>query len=191
MYFYFGGKLIWTINANEFQEEDIKRGWNLEYFEWFADWLLEKIVFEISNLKEDVNAYNEYIRQNLPWSKRLGKIRRKDFWEIMGTDTIRPDIKLGGELIEKLKTAVSEMRENQLPLLSEMTANKFFSICEICYDANNYFKNQKKSLSPRDKYLSMADGRDAGLRDIDGDSPEAFNEWYHSGSRMGAHPWEI
>jgi hypothetical protein len=29
------------------------------------------------------------------------------------------------------------------------------------------------------------------LRDIDGDSPKAFKEWYHSGSSAGAHPWEI
>jgi hypothetical protein len=191
LYFYFGGKLIWTINTNEFQGEDTRESWNLDYFERFAGWLLEKIVDETNKLKEDVDAYNAYIQQNLPWSKRLGKIRRRDFWEIVGTETFRPDINLGDEQIEKLKVAVSEMKEKQLPLLSEMTANLFFRVCEICYDANNYFKNQKKSLSPRDKYLSMADGRDAGLRDIDGDSPEAFNEWYHSGSRMGAHPWEI
>ena len=37
----------------------------------------------------------------------------------------------------------------------------------------------------------MSDGRDAGLRDIDADSPIAFSEWYHSGRVLGAHPWEI
>ncbi len=64
-----------------------------------------------------------------------------------------------------------------------MTANMFFRICEICYDANNYFNNQKKVLTPLEKYLEMADGRDAGLRNIDGDSPEAFYEWYHGAGK--------
>jgi hypothetical protein len=101
LYFYFGGKLIWTINTNEFQGEDTRESWNLDYFERFAGWLLEKIVDETNKLKEDVDAYNAYIQQNLPWSKRLGKIRRRDFWEIVGTETFRPDINLG---INKLKS---------------------------------------------------------------------------------------
>ena len=72
-----------------------------------------------------------------------------------------------------------------------MTANTFFRFCEICYDANDYFKNSDETLTPLQKYLKMADGRDAGLRNIEGDSPGAFHQWYHSGERMGAHPWEI
>jgi len=191
LYFYFGGKLLWTVKENEFREEDATTGWNLEYYERFAGWLFEKITNETEKLKKDADAYNSYIQQNLSWSKRLGKIRRKDFWEIMGSETIRPDLKLGNELIEKLKMAVTRTKENQFPLLPEMTANLYFRVCEIGYDANGYFKNSAEILSPRDKYLSFADGRDAGLRDIDGDSPEAFKEWYNSGSRMGAHPWEI
>jgi hypothetical protein len=191
LYFYFGGKLLWTVKENEFPEEDAKTGWNLEFYERFAGWLLERITDETNKLKKDANAYNSYIQQNLAWTKRLGKIHRKDFWEIMGTETIRPDLKLGNERIEKLKMAVTHIRENQFPLLPEMTSSLYFRVCETGYDANGYFKNRAEVLSPRDKYLSFADGRDAGLRDIDGDSPEAFNEWYHSGSRMGAHPWEI
>jgi hypothetical protein len=109
----------------------------------------------------------------------------------MGDETIRPDIKLGDELIEKLKKAVNHTKKNQFTLLPEMTANLYFRVCEMCYDANGYFKNKADTLSPRDKYLSFADGRDASLRDIDGDSPEAFSEWYHGGKRIGAHPWEI
>jgi hypothetical protein len=191
LYFYFGGKLLWTVNENEFREEEAKTGWNLEFYERFARRLLEKITDETEKLKKDADAYNSYIEQNLAWSKRLGKIRRKDFWEIMGTETIRPDLKLGPELIEKLKMAVAHTKENQFPCLPEMTANLYFRVCEVGYDANGYFKYSAETLSPRDKYLSFADGRDAGLRDIDGDSPEAFNEWYNSGNRMGTHPWEI
>lgn len=191
LYFYFGGKLLWTIPENDFQEESEKRYWDSEYYERFAGWLLEKITLEIIKLREDVRTYNLHIQENLPWSKRFGKILRNDYWEILGTETIRPDISLGAEMIEKFKRAVNEKKESQLPLLDEMTANFYFRGCEICYDANDYFINKVGTLTPRDKYLSFADGRDAGLRDIEGDSPEAFTEWYFGGSRMGAHPWEI
>ena len=37
----------------------------------------------------------------------------------------------------------------------------------------------------------MADGRDAGLRNIEGNAQRAVHAWYHSGERLGAHPWEI
>jgi len=71
-------------------------------------------------------------------------------------------------------------------LLTEITANTFYRFCEICYDANDYFKNSNETLTPLQKYLKMADGRDAGLRNIEGDSPGAFHEWYHNTGRMGA-----
>jgi len=87
-------------------------------------------------------------------------------------------------LVEEVKSENTDHQE-------EMTANRFFSMCEICYDANGYFKNAKEPLSPREKYINMSDGRDAGLRNIDPYSPEAFYEWYHCGGTLGAHPWEI
>lgn len=114
-----------------------------------------------------------------------------DFWDILGDETFRPDIGLGMELIEKLKVAVGGTVKGEPELLDEMTSGEFIRLCEICYEANNYFKNQDKVLSPLEKYLNLADGRDAGLRKIDPESPQAFHDWYHSGSTMGAHPWEI
>ena len=145
----------------------------------------------MNKLRQNPGAYNSYIQKNLGWTKRFGRIRRKDFWDILGNDAIRVDLNLGEEKIKRLKDIVEEMKKGSTPLLEKMTANMFFRMCEICYDANDYFINQKKKFSPREKYLEMADGRDAGLRDIDGDSPEAFYEWYHGAGRMGAHPWEI
>lgn len=191
LYFYFGDKLIFTLNSQEEPANGSKSDWNLEYLERFVYWLSGKIVEETRKLQTNPIAYNHYIQQNLSWAKRFGRIKRKDFWEIMGEEILRPDIRLGEELINILKAAVVETKEKELLLLPEMTANEFFRICEICYDANNYFKNQKERLSPREKYVSMADGRDAGLRNIEADSPQAFQEWYHSGDNRGAHPWEI
>ncbi|MDP2113951.1 MAG: hypothetical protein Q8K69_07820 [Bacteroidota bacterium] len=191
LYFYFGDKLIFNINNQEQPATEGKSGWNLEFLENFVHWLAEKIVEETGKLKMNPTAYDKYIQQNLPWDKRYGRIKRQDFWDILGNETIRPDIGLGEGLINKLKVLVAEVKEKEKPLLKEMTANEFFRICEICYDANNYFKNRKEYLSSVEKYLSMADGRDAGLRNIEADSPQAFYNWYHSGNTLGAHPWEI
>ena len=191
LYFYFGDKLIFTINNQEQLAADGKSGGNLEFLENFVQWLAEKVVEETGKLKINPIAYNQYIQQNLPWAKRFGRIKRQDFWDTLGTETIRPDIGLGEGLINKLKVLVTEMKEKEKPLLQEMTANVFFRLCEICYDANYYFKNRKENLSSVEKYLSLADGRDADLRNIEADSPQAFYNWYHSGDTLGAHPWEI
>ncbi len=189
LYFYIDGTLICSINTVEEPASVNLTG--VDYFKPLVDWLLEKIADEINKLKQDTISYNSYIQQKLPWSKRYGRIKRIDFWDILGDETFRPDIGLGEQLIEKLKKAVESSMKGESKLLSEMTANEFFRICEICYDANNYFKDQSKILSPLEKYLSMADCRDAGLRNIESDSSQAFSEWYQSGSTMGAHPWEI
>ncbi len=139
-----------------------------------------------------VEEYNDYVEKNLPFQKRFGRIRRKDLWEIFGDETIRPDKNLGIEIIAKfLEISVKQINTDNNPLISEMTANDFFRYCEICYDANFYFKDFGKNLTPKEKYTRMADGRDSGLTDIEGNSPQAFFNWYQSGERLGAHPWEI
>jgi hypothetical protein len=188
LYFFFDDKLIFTLNTKEETEE--KDNYNLEIYERFLDWLTGKITDSINLLKEDPYSFNGYIRQNLPWTKRYGRIRRKDFNNIMGESTFRPDLGLGKDLTNKLIQLEKEMKSRETPLLPEMTANEFFRLCEICYDANDYFKDETEKLSPCEKYTRMADGRDDGLRKIDGDSPRAFMDWYYHGRSIG-HPWEI
>jgi len=188
-FFYLNEKLFCII-----QEKDPPSNQNASVsvdYELFINWLQERILVEISKLRQNPKAYNSYIQQNLSWTKRFGRILRKDFWDISGDNAIRPDRNLGEENIKKLKVFVEAVKTGSTPQFQEMTANMFFRMCEICYDANGYFKNAEESFTPREKYLNMSDGRDAGLRNIDGDSPEAFYEWYHSSERMGAHPWEI
>ncbi len=189
LYFYLNGKLLFSINADESPADD--RYDPEGYFDEFVKWLKGKIGYELNNLKKDPQNYNRYIRENLAWSKRTGRIKRKDYWDILGDDTIRPDKALGEKLISTLEDLVTGTKDKDITLLPEITANTFFRFCEICYDANDYFKNSDETLSPLQKYLKMADGRDAGLRNIEGDSPGAFHQWYHNGERMGAHPWEI
>jgi len=188
-YFYINGKLLFSIKDDETPVD--KNNDPDEFFDGFVEWLEKRVLSEMSKLRQESHTYNSYIQQNLSWSKRYGRIKRKDYWEILGDNAIRPDKKLGEKIISKLEVLVSDMKNKDMKLLPEMTANNFFRICEICYDANDYFKNSKETFTPQQKYLKMADGRDAGLRNIEGESPQAFKEWYHNGERMGAHPWEI
>ncbi len=191
IYIYFGGKLIWKINENSSAGEMDKPGWNLENYERFAEWLLQTVVQVTTWLKNDIEGFNAYIQKNLPWSKRFGKIRRSEFWTVLGTETFRPDLGLGAGLIERLKKTVAGILENPLPPLEQMTADKFFSVCEMCYDANNYFREPAKILSPREKYQAMADGRHDGLNEIEGADADVFHQWYYHSKNSGGHPWEI
>lgn len=156
------------------------------------DGLLLLVKEVIENLVTSIDSYNDYIEKNLSYHKRFGRIRRKDFWEIFGDDIIRPDKELDAELIGKLSEINARQKETGYnPLIQEMTADDFFRYCEICYEANPYFSDSGSDLSPREKYSKMADGRDAGLRKIDGGSPQAFSNWFQSSERLGVHPWEI
>ena len=189
LYFYFGDKPIATFRIQEEPEE--KEYYHYEWIGELIDWLYEKIPAEIERLKADPGSYNEYILRNLPHAKRFGRILRSDLWEIMGDQTFRPDLKLGSEMVEKLKKAVQSNRIRSHRGYDKMTAGLFFRVCETCYDANNYFKETTSAMSPIEKYLAMADGRDAGLRCIDSESADAFYEWFMSERAAGAHPWEI
>ena len=188
-FFFINDKLFFTIKDEEPQPGN--KSFHSEQFEQFVTWLRERIIKETDKLRQDPVAFNSYIRQNLSWTKRFGKIIRKEYWDILDVDAVRLDRNLGEETIDKLKMLIEGVKSESAVYREEMTAGMFFSICEICYNANGYFKKVEKQLSPREKYLNMADGRDAGLRNIDPDSPEAFYDWYHSGGTLGAHPWEI
>jgi len=149
------------------------------------------VVSETDKLKKNEATYNQFIQQNLPWSKRFGKIKRRDYWDILGDETVRLDKNLGDETIEKLKIVVEKTISQNIYTLEKMTAGEFFRICEICYDVNSYFRNSQLQLTPKEKYLKMADGRDGGLRELEDDSPSAFQKWYRSSVWLGGHPWEI
>ena len=190
LFFYFNSRLIFSIKETENYKAN-KNNILAETYE-FLYWLEQRIEKETNKLKKDPEAYNEYIAKHLSYKKRLGRIKRKDLWTIWDDNETRLDLQLGEIKINKLQELILA---SKIPgknfFLQRMTANDFYKYCEICYDANDYFKKSDMALSSTDKYLRMADGRDAGLRNLERDSEQAFYDWYHSGERSGAHPWEI
>ncbi|MCK5068081.1 MAG: hypothetical protein KAR16_11600 [Bacteroidales bacterium] len=158
----------------------------------FLSWLSEEIRREIAQITKDQLQYNRYLEQHLPYEKRTGKILRETFWSIVGDDTFRLDKELHPAVISDLeKLLVLNTEYDKVPGIPEISASGFLGYCQICYQANDYFRDEKVPLSPMEQYQRMADRRHGGLTEIDQESPEAFREWYHSGQKTGAHPWEI
>lgn len=74
--------------------------------------------------------------------------------------------------------------------LEKMTLNTFLDACALGY---RYNYNDDPSLTPKQLYKKYADGRDDGLLRIEGDDPEAFENWdpYSDENFNGHHPWEV
>jgi hypothetical protein len=153
----------------------------------FLLWVQSNVKKEIKTASRDIDAYNEYIAENLPLHKRFGKIKRLQLWQHI-PEMERLDVTLGKTHLRQFETAVNKM--NTKALIPTMTADQFFHYCELCYDANHYFKD-KQPMTPRSKYKKMADGRDEGLVEIPGKSDKAFDDWYRKKAHTGGHPWEI
>lgn len=157
--------------------------------------LLSFLIDEAKNFVEMVanNTYTEYLTATVPYKYRHGVINRAKLWEI--------DKKYKKHDLENLtKSEIGlflqnspDMEEEQLTArLTEMTANKWFDICSLCYTAAKY---DIKNMSPREQYKRFSDNRDGGLRDLEGDSEEVFENWYHNVKNdyhsNNSHLWEI
>jgi len=162
------------------------------YKNGLAGWLKEKVIETITKIENDELQYNKYVNENLPYKKRLGKIKRSDYWKIFPSEGRFFEKAFNGESIEILKKIIKQSAKDESALkINKMTSGDFFRFCEIAYDANKYFKGKKLNLAPGEKYLDMADGRDCELRKIDENSIEEFEYWYKNKSHCGGHPWEI
>lgn len=157
-----------------------------------AKWLKEKVIETIAQIENGLTNYKRYISQNLPYIKRFGKIKRSTYWKIFPYEGQIFEKTFPEKSIDILKNIVKQSAKDEPGLkINKMTSGDFFRFCEIAYDANNYFKGKKVNLTPKEKYLDRADGRDCELRKIDEDSIEEFAHWYKNKSHCGGHPWEI
>ena len=140
---------------------------------------------------EQVRAgtYNEHVAANLPYRKRLGKIRRAEWWEICpdGREWHLGDFSAdeADRLYQLIARRSSDFWHERLPV---MTVDDFLAACQIGYRATQ--AEGCDSLTARELYQRHADGRHDGLLDIEPSSPQAFADWVGEKSR-GGHPWEV
>ena len=153
-----------------------------------ANWILNSLDDCVEKLK--LGIYNEFVNQNLPHKKRIGKIRGEEFWRIFPEvkeeyfKDITPD-----EIKAFTKTMQIQPVGSPTERLPEMTASIFFDCCRLGYEANNY--KGIHELTPKELYYRHADGRDDRLQDIPDDAVDAFRAWYYDRTRLGGHPWEV
>ena len=153
-----------------------------------AGWVLTAAEETIASLKS--GSYNEYVSNNLPYRKRLGKILREDYWSIFPEEkreylkTITPD-----EITRFVNLIKNQPVDSPESRLREMTSALFFNCCRLGYEANQY--EGIDNLTAKETYRKHADGRDEGLLSLDESSTEAFEAWYNDKTRFGGHPWEV
>ena len=151
----------------------------------FTEWLVASVKEVISKLED--GTYNATIQAELPDTQKIGTLQRKYLWEIWPESKTEFFADITQREIEDFLRWGTDDLDRSVPRLKEITANDFYRWCALGYHANHY-PGQEMPL--RQQYLRHADGRDDGLGEIDPDSPEAFEDWYHNRITIG-HPWEV
>jgi len=185
-YYYIDSKLVFqfpfktVVNKKAFPQQ--KR---------LSEWLYEKVLKTVDQIKENEGSYNQNLTKNLPYQKRLGRILRSNLWKVFPEEKEHFKKGISREMIEIINKVQKFSETEPTVVMSTITAGDFFRFCEMGYDANNYFSKSPKKLTAKEKYAAMADGRDCGLKQINENSVKAFAKWYKDDSRCGGHPWEI
>lgn len=181
------------------QNEEI---YDTNYTDDISDIIKELICIIKENIEMlKKNEYNSYIEKNLDKRLRYGTITRKDYYNLF------PDLRsnyledLKKDEIEKFKKNVEwqiNLPKNpkyewkpsiEIGRLKHMTANDFYKFCLLGYNANKY--KEHEGLTAKEAYYKYADGRDEGLKDIDENSYEDFDNWLNDKNKFGGHPWEV
>lgn len=153
---------------------------NSPWNEWdnvdFISYLIEqvdKIITEVKN-----NTYNQWLASALPYRYRMGVIIRKKLWKI---NKSYKEWSLQGLTEQEISEYIAYSNHETLcgaikSRYKEMTTQKYFDICAICYVAAKLEGSEQ--MTPEQMYLRFADDRDGGLRTIDYNSPQEFDRWY-------------
>lgn len=154
----------------------------------FLDLIIVKVDECISMLEKDI--YNDFVDSNISLLKRVGMIKRSDYWDCY------PEYRInfwGNFTKDEIEYFINDISKDNDDIIKEMTANKYYECCYLCYKEalTEEALDKIRGLLPKEVYLKYADGRDEGLRDINPNSSKEFDNWYNDKSRFGGHPWEI
>ena len=180
---FLGRELIYQSRV--YEEHEVYEYGLKDLFIWMEA-AVKKCVEDLKN-----GTYNSDVCNNLSARQRTGTISRKDYWELFPDSKKSYLSEISDEDIEVFVSNIKDQKDGQ-PVgayISEMTAGKFYEYCAIGYKANHY--ENLEGLTPKEQYYQMADGRDEGLSEINADSYEEFEIWYHDTHRSGGHPWEV
>ena len=154
--------------------------------------LLAWIITEVKRIVSDPDRYNSDLEQNLPPQHRTGTIIRRDLWDQMPEEREAFFQQIDQADVDEFVQRMSQQdhsRHAPAGRIKSMNANDFYRFCAMGYLANNY--RGCDELSPKEQYYLHADGRDEGLKDLNLDDPDAFQDWLLNSRERGGHPWEI
>ena len=168
------------------------------HFENVTAWnpLLISACIWLKSVKKNWMKANRAVQENYPLNHRLGLVSNSLIRASL-PEIYRIDQALGKVKTKKFIRLVESgyFRNDKKTTCSTMTADHFFDYCKIAYIAGQRKDDPiDKSLSGREMYESYADGRDEGLLEITGNSPQEFSDWLdgkHPKKTTGGHPWEI
>jgi len=150
-------------------------------------WLSAKAIECEAELRQ--GTYNRRREFEVPKTYWRGLIPRKEFWDILPEERQAYLDEFSKQDMDEFLEWTASPAANAAPKEGiRMTSGLFFQCCAWGYEANRY--DGCAALSNRDLYKRHADGRDEGLCNIDEDSFEAFDRWFHDRER-GGHPWEV
>lgn len=170
------------------------------------DWLMECVSKVITMAQND--EYDSYISK-VPYYKRRGVIRRKDYYSIVPSAREKCSSGLTKNEIDELL----ESKGTSGTYEDSMTARRFYEACAVVYrelgienvDATGFHgwvdseeeRTRYRGITPKEWYYAVSDGRDDGLYDLPLDDATAFVGWirhkepYYSYEYYGGHPWDI
>ena len=151
----------------------------------FAEWILDAVNRAIELLKS--GQYMDIVREQLPYEQRTGTIIRKDLYDIFPDWREAEQAEFTADQIAEFKEYITAPKHDNRV---DMSAFEFYSLCSVGYKECGY---DCDGLTPKELYYKYADGRDAGLRDINMHSTTAFYAWYENLrlGRTSGHPWEV
>lgn len=181
-FFFVDGKLTYHLKAEPEKEYGVDTAELL-------DWLTESSFHCIESL--NLGFYNDYVRQHLPYRKRIGKIERSDYWNIIPEEKEWYLKKITPEEIKRFERFVLlQTDEKPQSRLQDMTAALFFHYCRLGYEPNGLCRPDDVRTD-EELYRANADGRDGGLMELELNSPGAYQDWFDGHAYMIGHPWEV
>lgn len=152
----------------------------------FADSLLKVIEDEIAVITADVDAYNRYLTENLPYNRRHGKIRRSEY------NALYPNEKIS--VLDDHMAMLRELATNMdgysaKDRIPSMTAREYLKIWRSAVEA---MKDQPHDEAVSDNEFFRANHwEDKTILDCEPDSPEAFAGWNSSAGKGGYRPFDL
>lgn len=169
------------------------------WFEWDCVQLIEFLIEHVEKIIAGVQdgTYNQWLDSVLPYRYRTGVILRKVLWKI---DRRYKKWSLRDLTEQEIADYIAYSNQDALigkttERIKNMTAQRYFDICAICYRGAKYEDVDK--MTSEQMYLRFADDRDGGLRTFDHNSPEEFDKWYALSTdekwkiENPSHLWEL